>query len=47
MRNKELDSRRKRFKEELEARERQAKEDAAGYRGTTKTAEEKLQVNNI
>lgn len=44
LRNKELDSRRKRFKEELEAREKQAQEDAAVYKGTTKTAEDKLQA---
>lgn len=44
LRNRELDSRRKRFKEELEAREKQAQEDASVYRGKTKTAEEKLQA---
>lgn len=44
LRNQALDSRRKKFKEDLEARERQAQEDASTFMKNTKTAEEKLQV---
>jgi hypothetical protein len=45
LRHRELDSKRQKLKEELEARERQAEESARQYRNfTSKTDEEKLQV---
>ena len=45
LRHRELDSKRQKLKEELEARERQAEESAKQYRNfATKTDEEKLQV---
>ena len=45
LRHRELDSKRQKLKEELEARERQAEEAAKQYRNfATKTDEEKLQV---
>lgn len=45
LRHRELDSKRQKLKEELEARERRAEESAKQYRNfATKTDEEKLQV---
>uniref|UniRef100_A0A1B6DJR7 DnaJ homolog subfamily C member 17 n=1 Tax=Clastoptera arizonana TaxID=38151 RepID=A0A1B6DJR7_9HEMI len=44
LRNQALDSRRKKLKEDLEARERQAQEEASGFKKNTKIAEEKLQA---
>lgn len=47
LRHRELDSKRQKLKEELEARERQAEESAKQYRSfTSKTDEEKLQVTD-
>jgi hypothetical protein len=47
LRHRELDSKRRRLKEELEARERKAEESTKQYRSfSTKTDEQKLQVTN-
>jgi hypothetical protein len=47
LRHRELDSKRRRLKEELEARERQAEESAKQYHSfTRKTDEQKLQVTD-
>jgi hypothetical protein len=47
LRHRELDSKRRKLKEELEARERQAEESAKQYRSfTRKTDEQKLQVTD-